>query len=80
MSEDAELGPKLTPEEDAELRRLHFFEQTGNQLAPAVAVIKDSIRARDRRDEIRPPKDDVVIGEGVDAPVEAPKPPARRGR
>ncbi len=80
MSEDAELGPKLTPEEDAELRRLHFFEQTGNTLAPAIAHVKDSIRARDRRDDIRPPKDDVVIGEEAELPVEVPKVVPRRVR
>lgn len=52
---------RLTPEEDAQLRRLHCLEQLGAQLAPQMRQLKDEIRARDRRELIRDPEDLGVI-------------------
>ena len=46
---------RLTPREDHELRRLHWFEGFGCELSGAVQLLKTSLRIRDRRDEIRPP-------------------------
>ncbi|MDT7548094.1 MAG: hypothetical protein QOE84_488 [Actinomycetota bacterium] len=45
----------VTPDEDALLRRLAQFERLGATLAPAMAYLKDDIRARDRRETIREP-------------------------
>ena len=45
----------VTPEEDALLRRLAQFERLGATLAPTMALLKDEIRARDRRETIREP-------------------------
>jgi hypothetical protein len=45
----------VTPEEDALLRRLAQFERLGATLAPTMAILKDEIRARDRRHTIREP-------------------------
>ena len=52
---------RLTPEEDGILRRLHCLEQLGAQLSPQMRLLKDDIRARDRRVEIRDPEDHGVI-------------------
>ena len=57
-------GEKLTPDEDAVLRRLHWFEQFGVELAPRTEDLKEDIRARDKRTEIREPPD-VVDAEPV---------------
>ncbi len=46
---------KLTPEEDATLRRLHWFEKFGVDLSPQLRVVKASIRSRDKRAHIRDP-------------------------
>ena len=46
---------RLTPEEDAALRRLHCLERLGAQLSPQMRALKDEIRNRDRRLEIRDP-------------------------
>ncbi len=46
---------RLTPAEDAELRRLHWFERLGCSLSEGLATIKDNIRSRDRRSYIREP-------------------------
>ena len=46
---------KLTPEEDATLRRLHWFERFGAELSPGLRVVKASIRSRDKRSVIREP-------------------------
>ena len=46
---------RLTPEEDAALRRLHWFEQLGCELSNALATLKANFRGRDRRAEIREP-------------------------
>ena len=45
----------MTPEEDATLRRLHWFERFGAELAPALRVLIASIRARDKRAAVREP-------------------------
>jgi hypothetical protein len=50
---------RLTPAEDAELRRLHWFERVGCSLADSLSTIKESIRARDMRATIREPEVDV---------------------
>ena len=46
---------RLGPEEDAALRRLHWFETLGCELSNALRALKDSFRSRDRRAEIRDP-------------------------
>jgi hypothetical protein len=46
---------KISPEEDATLRRLHWFERFGADLAPSLKVVKASIRGRDKRAFIREP-------------------------
>jgi hypothetical protein len=51
------VSDKLTPEEDATLRRLHWFEKFGVELAPGVRVVKATIRSRDKRSVIRDPTD-----------------------
>jgi hypothetical protein len=65
---------KLTPDEDAVLRRLHWFEQFGVELAPRTNELKTDIRARDKRDEIREPPD-VVDAEPVYDPPDELDPP-----
>ncbi|MBK5305366.1 MAG: hypothetical protein JJD92_01615 [Frankiaceae bacterium] len=45
----------VTPSEDALLRRLAQFERLGATLAPPMVLLKDEIRARDRRETIREP-------------------------
>jgi hypothetical protein len=45
----------VSPDEDALLRRLAQFERLGATLAPTMVLLKDEIRARDRRDNIREP-------------------------
>jgi hypothetical protein len=45
----------VSPTEDAILRRLAQFERLGATLAPTMALLKDEIRARDRRETIRLP-------------------------
>jgi len=46
----------LSPEEDAELRRLHFFRRFG-VVANLVARRYDELRGRDRRQSIRDPEE-----------------------
>jgi hypothetical protein len=48
-------GERLDPEEDAALRRLHWFETLGCELSNALRTLKDNFRTRDRRAEIRDP-------------------------
>ena len=48
--------PRLTPAEDAMLRRLFFFETNGAALAPQLRVLKAELRARDQRSEVREPE------------------------
>jgi hypothetical protein len=45
----------VSPEEDALLRRLAQFERLGATLAPTMELLKNEIRARDRRETIREP-------------------------
>jgi hypothetical protein len=52
---------RLSPEEDGILRRLHCLEGLGAQLSPQMRQLKDEIRRRDRRTEIRDPEDRGVI-------------------
>ncbi len=46
----------LTPEEDDLLRRLHWFETAGCELSEDQRILKASLRIRDRRTEIRLPR------------------------
>jgi hypothetical protein len=46
---------RISPEEDATLRRLHWFERFGVDLAPPLKVVKATIRSRDKRSVIRDP-------------------------
>ena len=52
---------RLTPEEDGILRRLHCLERLGAELSPQMRELKEEIRRRDRRLEIRDPEDRGVI-------------------
>jgi hypothetical protein len=55
VSADRVITLPVSPEEDALLRRLAQFERLGATLAPTMALLKDEIRARDRRETIREP-------------------------
>ena len=55
----------LTSEEDALLRRLHWFESLGVELSPERRALLTSIRARDKRTVIRDPHD-IVVEEPVE--------------
>lgn len=44
---------RLTPEEDGTLRRLHSLERLDVELSPHMKELKEEIRRRDRRTEIR---------------------------
>lgn len=57
--------PPLTPDEDALLRRLHWFESLGIELSPERRALLTSIRARDKRTVIRDPGD-VVLEEPLE--------------
>ena len=50
------MGAGLTPDEDAELRRLHFFRRFG-VVANRVGRRYDELRGRDRRQSIREPEE-----------------------
>ena len=52
---------RLTPAEDATLRRLHSLERLGAHLAPPKRQLKDELRARDLRSEIREPELTTVV-------------------
>ena len=56
------MPERVTPEEDAELRRLHWFERMGFELSAPVRAVKTSIRARDKRAVIREPEDAATLG------------------
>lgn len=60
------MSDTLTPDEDAELRRLHYFERFGCDLSPSLAAVKRSIRARDKRGEVRDPADGLTARAGKD--------------
>lgn len=53
------MSARLTPKEDAELRRLAALAAYG-ELSEQAAAVYAELRARDRRTEIRAPKDLVV--------------------
>lgn len=57
----------MTPEEDAELRRLNYFASFGAELAIPRQIQKQELRARDRREEIREPVDVLELEPGTDA-------------
>jgi hypothetical protein len=46
----------LTSDEDDLLRRLHWFETAGCELSEDQRVLKASLRIRDRRNEVRMPR------------------------
>lgn len=46
----------LTSDEDELLRRLHWFETAGCELSEDQRILKASLRIRDRRTEIRIPR------------------------
>ena len=52
----SELDKRLTRNEDDELRRLNYFSQVGN-LSPRKKERFVELRLRDRRTEIRPPRE-----------------------
>lgn len=52
---DVVITLPVSPEEDALLRRLAQFERLGATLAPTMLLLKNEIRARDRREAIREP-------------------------
>jgi hypothetical protein len=56
------VSDKISPDEDATLRRLHWFERFGAELAPPLRVMKHAIRSRDKRSEIRDPDDAATRG------------------
>ena len=53
----ASVRPRLTPEEDAALRRWHYFHNLGFTLAEPVEQLWSAMRARDLRAEVREPRD-----------------------
>jgi hypothetical protein len=63
------VSERVTPEEDAELRRLHWFERLGCELAAPVRAVKTSIRSRDKRAVIRDPEDAATLGPDARARV-----------
>lgn len=46
----------LSSDEDDLLRRLHWFESAGCELSASQRELKASLRDRDRRDDIRVPR------------------------
>ena len=70
VEETASLHQRLTPEEDAELRRLHWFSKVG-MLSTAKRERMIELRLRDRRTQIRAPRE---FGEAEQAA------PAKSGR
>ena len=59
------MAPGLTPQEDAELRRLHFFSRFG-EVASAFVRRYDELRHRDRRETIREPEEQLVTPRRTD--------------
>jgi hypothetical protein len=51
----AGAAERLTPEEDAVLRRLQYFQDTGVTLALPMQALKAELRERDQRSEVRAP-------------------------
>ena len=60
---------QVTPDEDALLRRLDFFQRSGAVLAPELERVARAIRVRDLRRAVRAPFDFVTT-----APTWAPGP------
>lgn len=54
--EPVALREPLTPEEDDELRRLHYLAQNG-QLSPRSSTRIRELRGRDRRQTVRSPRE-----------------------
>ena len=46
---------RLTHEQDGALRRLHFFERCGAELSTSCRLVKQELRARDHRADVREP-------------------------
>lgn len=63
------MTDKITPEEDATLRRLHWFERFGVELSPDMRVVKAGIRARDKRSVIREPAESTLRDRPSEKPV-----------
>ena len=63
------MADKLTPDEDATLRRLHWFERFGAELSPGMRVVKAGIRSRDKRGVIREPVDTALRDRPSEKPV-----------
>lgn len=61
MDDRPETSQPLSPEEDAELRRLSYFASVGAELAIPRQVQKQELRARDRRQDVRPPADKLQL-------------------
>lgn len=53
---------RLTPSEDATLRRLHWFSAVGVALSPEQRALLQQLRARDLRTEVREPVDVLQTG------------------
>jgi len=51
---------RLTPSEDGVLRRLFAFVKGGSALAPAIDELKDELRSRDQRVDVREPEITIV--------------------
>ena len=51
---------QVTPDEDALLRRLDYFQRSGAVLAPELARVVRAIRMRDLRRSVRAPFDFVT--------------------
>jgi hypothetical protein len=62
----------LTPEEDAELRRLHWFESNGFELSDERRGLKEVMRERDRRAAVRVPHQVERVFDEVPVTPEAP--------
>lgn len=63
-SRPAEIPAGLTREEDDELRRLHWLSQIGTLAARKVERLIE-LRLRDRRSEIRPPREFEQVADGA---------------
>lgn len=68
-AQHGDVTPNLSREEDAILRRLHWFERFGIELSPAWRVMKALIRSRDKRSLIRDPHEVTLIAEPVEKPI-----------
>ena len=62
---------RLTRSEDGQLRRLHFFEQCGAELARALDDQLRALRSRDLRGAVREPWESGVLSPAVEDPRRA---------